>query len=106
MTMRKLLPVFAVLALQAHGAWAADASITIDNFTFSPPTLVTQAGTKVVWTNRDDIPHLVADADHPTEMKSPPLDTGDTFAVTFSKPGTYHYFCVLHPMMRGTIVVR
>jgi plastocyanin len=40
-------------------ARAADAEVTIDNFTFSPQTLTIKAGTKVTWMNRDDIPHAV-----------------------------------------------
>jgi len=40
-------------------ARAADAEVTIDNFTFSPQTLTIKAGTKVAWMNRDDIPHTV-----------------------------------------------
>ena len=39
-------------------------------------------------------------------MKSPPLDTGDSFAFTFTRPGTYRYFCSLHPHMEGSVTVR
>ena len=87
-------------------ALAADAQATIDNFTFSPPVLTVAPGTKVTWTNRDDIPHTVTDADHPKDIKSPPLDTGDSYSRTFTTPGTYRYFCSLHPHMQGTVVVQ
>lgn len=95
-----------VLLLAAPPALAEDAVVSIDNFTFSPPELTVAAGTRITWTNNDDIPHLVVDADNPKEAKSPPLDTGDSFSRVFDKPGTYHYFCALHPHMQGTIVVQ
>ena len=83
-----------------------EAAISVDKFTFSPPLLTVAAGTRVVWTNRDDIPHTVVGADDPRTLRSPPLDTDDSFAFTFAAPGTYRYFCSLHPHMQGTVVVR
>ena len=83
-----------------------EAQVMVDNFTFLPAEITVAAGTRVTWTNRDDIPHTVTDRDGPRVMRSPPLDTGDTYAVTFERPGTYHYFCALHPHMQGTVVVQ
>jgi len=100
----------AVVLLSAGGFLrtvnAQEAAISIDNFTFKPAEITVWAGTRVTWTNRDDIPHLVVDAKDPGAMKSPPLDTGDKFAFLFAKPGTYPYFCALHPHMQGTVVVK
>jgi plastocyanin len=94
--------------LLAGPAWwaarAADPTVTIDNFTFNPATITVPVGTKLVWVNRDDIPHLVVGRDEKA-IKSPPLDTGDSYAFTFARPGTYAYFCGIHPMMQGTVVV-
>ena len=87
-------------------AWATDATVNIDNFTFTPAELVVSAGTRVIWNNRDDIPHVVVAADAAQLIKSPPLDTDDSFAFTFTKPGTYRYFCSLHPHMQGSVIVR
>jgi len=85
-------------------AWAAmDASVKIDNFTFGPEKLTIKAGTTVTWTNEDDIPHTVASATK--AFKSKALDTDDSYSFTFTAPGTYEYFCSLHPHMTGTIVV-
>lgn len=81
------------------------ASVNIDNFSFSPEQIVVARGTKVTWANRDDIPHTVTDAATQRAFKSPPLDTGDAFSYVFAQPGTYHYFCSLHPHMQGTVVV-
>lgn len=84
----------------------ADTQVTIDNFTFAPAEITVSPGTRVVWTNRDDIPHTVTGADDPRAMRSQPLDTGESFGVTFMRPGIYRYFCSLHPHMQGTVVVR
>lgn len=82
---------------------AAAAEVKIDNFTFTPATLKVAVGTVVTWTNRDDIPHNVVSDDK--SIKSKALDTDEKFTYTFAKPGSYPYFCSLHPKMKGTIVV-
>jgi plastocyanin len=81
-------------------------SVDINNFDFSPMMLTIKPGTKVTWTNHDDVPHTVVSADDPAQFKSPPLDTDDAFSFVFTKPGTYKYFCSVHPTMVGTIVVK
>ena len=93
-------------AVAAEAVVAGEAAVSVDNFTFSPAVITVPAGTRVVWTNRDDIPHTVVGADDPRALRSPPLDTDDRFAFTFAAPGTYRYFCSLHPHMQGTVVVR
>lgn len=83
---------------------AAGAEVKIDNFSFTPATLTVAVGTEVTWTNRDDIPHNVVTDDK--TVKSKALDTNEKFAYTFTKPGTYSYFCSIHPHMKGTVVVQ
>jgi amicyanin len=83
---------------------AAPAEVKIDNFNFTPATLTVPVGTAVTWTNRDDIPHNVVSDDK--SIKSKTLDTDEKFTFTFSKPGTYTYFCSIHPKMKGTVVVQ
>lgn len=78
--------------------------IGIDNFQFAPATLTVKAGTKVVWVNNDDVPHLIVNVEN-RFRQSPVLDTDQRFATTLSKTGTYKYFCSLHPMMQGQIIV-
>jgi plastocyanin len=96
-----------VLATAATASVAVpDATVTVDNFTFGPNALTVPAGTRVVWTNQDDIPHKVVEDADVRRFKSPALDTGDSFSFVFAQPGTYHYFCSLHPRMQGTVVVR
>ena len=96
-----------VLDAAASSALAADAArVTIDNFAFVPAQIVVASGSRVTWLNHDDIPHTVTSRDEPRVLRSAPLDTDDSYAVTFEQPGTYHYFCAMHPHMQGTVVVR
>ena len=79
-------------------------AVPIHNFTFTPQTMTVKAGTTVTWTNKDDIPHGLA-ATNNVFKRSQALDTDDSFSFTFTTPGTYQYFCYIHPHMTGTIVV-
>jgi len=83
---------------------AAAADVKIDNFSFAPATLTIAAGTTVTWTNKDDIPHTVVSDDK--IFKSKVLDTDDKFSYTFTKSGTFPYFCSVHPKMTGKVVVQ
>lgn len=94
--------VAAFLFLAATPALAEDVAVKIGNFTFGPQELKVKAGTTVTWTNEDDIPHTVVS---PNNFRSKVLDTDGTYTFTFTTPGTYKYFCSLHPHMTGTIVV-
>lgn len=80
--------------------------IAIDNFTFEPPTLTVPAGTKVTWVNHDDVPHTVTSTTRPKRFDSKALDTDATFSHEFTAPGTYEYFCAVHPKMTGKIIVK
>ncbi len=84
----------------------ATAEVKIDNFSFGPATLTVPVGTSVTWTNRDDIPHTVVSTDG--VFKSKVLDTDEkfSFTFTFSKAGTYPYFCSIHPKMTGKVIVQ
>lgn len=83
---------------------AGSAEIKIDNFSFGPAVTKISAGTTVTWINRDDIPHTVASTEK--AFKSKVMDTDEKFSFTFSQPGTYPYFCSIHPKMTGTIEVQ
>ena len=103
-----LLALASVLVLQptrAKGEPAASPlEVQVDNFTFGPATLTVPVNSTVTWVNKDDLPHTVASNDG--VFKSKALDTDDKYSYTFSKPGTYAYFCSIHPKMVGTIVVK
>jgi plastocyanin len=82
----------------------AETAIKIDNFTFSPNALTLPVGSTIRWTNKDDIPHNVVSEDK--SFKSKVMDTDEQFSYTFTKPGTYTYFCSIHPKMTGKIIVQ
>ena len=95
-------------ALAAHAAVVTAATpnqIEIHNFMFMPKTLTVPVGAKVTWINRDEEPHTVVSANGQF-APSKALDSNDRYETRFSKPGTYVYFCTVHPFMTGTIIVK
>jgi len=81
----------------------ASNEVTIDNFSFTPQTVTIPTGTTVKWTNKDDVPHTVVETNQ--KFKSKALDTDETFSFTFTDPGTYEYFCSVHPKMVAKVIV-
>jgi plastocyanin len=79
--------------------------IGIDNFSFAPAVLTVKAGTQVTWVNGDDVPHQIVSVQRRFQP-SPVLDTNQRYAVRLTTPGSYDYFCSLHPKMTGKIVVQ
>jgi plastocyanin len=106
------VPVIAMLLLfagspsvrAADQPTAANAEVKIDNFSFGPQTITIPVGATVTWTNRDDIPHTVVSTDG--VFKSKVRDTDEKFSYTFTKAGTYPYFCSVHPKMTGKVLVQ
>jgi len=82
----------------------ASVAVKIDNFVFAPQAITVPVGTTVTWTNSDDIPHTTVSTDG--VFKSKVMDTDEKFSYTFTKAGTYSYFCSVHPKMTGQIVVK
>ena len=85
------------------------ASAAIHVFQFQPGALEVRAGTRVTWTNRDDISHTVTSGapggpDGRFDVRL--TGKGASGGATFSDPGVYPYFCTRHPSMRGEVVVR
>src|SRR5437762_6716049 len=78
--------------------------IEIKDFAFNPQTLKVKSGEKIAWVNRDVEPHTVVSVEKQFK-KSSALDTDQEFTITAGAPGTYTYFCSVHPKMTGTIVV-
>ena len=85
---------------------SAEQKVTIDNFAFDPQVLTISPGTKVTWLNRDDVPHTATSSDSPPKFNSKAIDTDEKFSYVFTQPGTYPYFCAVHPKMTGKIVVK
>jgi amicyanin len=84
-------------------AGAGPHHVVADNFSFAPATTAVPAGSTITWTNRDDVPHNIVSTEQ--KFKSPVLDTDQTFSHTFDAPGTYQYYCSIHPKMTGEVVV-
>ncbi|RZJ06749.1 MAG: hypothetical protein EOP39_18295 [Rubrivivax sp.] len=70
---------------------------------FKPAALTVKRGDRVVWVNRDVVPHN-ATADK--AFASPAIAPGASWATTVSKPGQHAYVCTLHPMMKATLAVK
>jgi len=112
---RRLIEAGAVLVLTlgaaapVHPQGGAGASAAIRVFQFQPGALVVRAGTRVTWTNEDDITHTVTSG--LPESPDGRLDLhltgkGTSGSASFSEPGAYPYFCTRHPSMRGEVLVR
>jgi plastocyanin len=92
------------LVARVTGAHAAgDPGVTIADFHFSPGTTTVHAGDTITWTNNGP-------SSHTATAKNGAFDTGilkkgQSASHTFTQPGTYTYFCQIHPFMHGTIVV-
>ena len=98
------LAIFPPARGKAEENKAQATEVKVDNFTFSPNTLTVPLNSSVTWVNRDDIPHVIASNDG--LFKSKALDTDQKFSYTFTKAGTYPYYCSVHPTMMGKIVVK
>ena len=101
--MALMLTVVPMMEQPAVAGQPTAVEIKIDNFSFTPPTITVKMGTEITWTNKDDIPHNVVAEDK--SFKSKVLDTDEKFTMTASKPGTYVYYCSIHPKMTGKLVV-
>jgi plastocyanin len=82
---------------------AGGQQVVVDNFSFAPAMTAVPAGSTITWTNRDDVPHNIVSTEQ--KFKSPVLDTDERFSHTFEAPGTYKYYCSIHPKMTGQVVV-
>ena len=72
------------------------------SYRFDPKVIEVDAGSTVTWTNDDNFTHTVK-VDGQEDHK---VDRGDSVAIAFAKPGTYHYVCTLHSQdMSGEVVV-
>ena len=119
---RALLPIVVVLAMLAAGCGsgngsAADTSsstvtatggiahVVMKALAFNPGTVEAKVGQTVAWANEDSSPHNVTYVSGPLFKSSGTLKPGARFSITLTQPGTIHYFCTIHPWMKGTIVV-
>jgi len=100
---------FSVLAIagemkDASSSGAKENKIEIKDFAFNPQNITVKSGEKITWINRDEEPHTVVSVGKQFK-KSSALDTDQTYTIVAGAPGTYSYFCSVHPKMTGMIVV-
>jgi len=96
--------VTVTLALTLALGDAATPRVQIHQFKFLPAQLTVPAGATVTWTNGDEETHTVTATDR--TYTSTGLEHAETFTHRYTQPGTYTYFCALHPHMTATVVVR
>ncbi len=85
-------------------AGAGSQAVKIVNYAFSPPSITVAKGTTVEFTNSDSTPHT-ATSKQSGAFDSGPIKPGKSAELTFDQPGTYAYYCVFHPFMKGTVTV-
>lgn len=89
-------------------AAASGSAVSVKTFKFDPTPLKVVSGTKVTWTNNDEILHTItsgAPAQADGKFDGQLSGQGTSFSFTFATPGTYSYFCDRHNGMRGEVVV-
>jgi plastocyanin len=111
MVRRMRIAVAVAGAALVAAAWGGAAAgppagprVEISHHKYSPVTLTVAAGTTVTWTNHDDDVHTVVSTDQ--AFRSPGLETDEAYSYTFARPGTYSYFCTLHPLMVAKVIVK
>ena len=79
-------------------------SVSIAGMTYQQASVTVSVGTTVEWSNKDTVAHTVTATDKSfASAKMPP---GTSYSHTFTKPGTYAYYCTLHPSMKGVVIVQ
>ena len=84
---------------------AATKEVMIENYKYTPASLTVAVGDTVKWTNMDTAPHTVTVTSGPVKFNSGNLAKGESFSYTFTKPGTYAYYCAVHPDMTASVTV-
>lgn len=85
---------------------AAHYSVQMADYAFAPASITIDEGDTITWTNQDTAPHTVTTTSGPQSLNSPYLSKGQSWSYTFSAPGTYEYYCTVHPDMRARVIVR
>ena len=73
-----------------------------DQGSLAPGNFTVKVGSTITWFNADASVHTVTSTG---AFDSGNLASGATYSHTFAQAGTYQYYCVIHPNMKGTIVV-
>ena len=108
--MKRRLLLLAALSLVATMILAAPAAaqgqnvtVYIRDFYFEPAQLQVEPGTTVTWVNEGAAPHTVTANNGAYDSGT--LQPGQSFSWTFNNPGTYGYYCAIHPSMTAAVTV-
>jgi plastocyanin len=99
------LLLFLNVGVATRPAAAATQQVMMQNYAYSPATLTVRVGDTVTWMQHDDAPHDVVTTSAPVAFRSPRLSAGQSWSYTFRQPGTYTYYCSVHPDMRASVTV-
>jgi plastocyanin len=92
-----------VRAATAPALLPAVLTVHIKDFKYNPTPAKIHVGDRVTFVNDDDEPHTVTATDKSYDSEG--LDTNNTWQHVYTKPGTYKYFCELHPYMKAVVIV-
>lgn len=95
-------------AAQSGPAKAVD-HVQIADFAYVPPAITVPAGTTITFTNKDSAPHTATSGTSPTpdgRFDTGTLKKGESKTVKVTKPGTFAYYCAIHPFMKATVTVK
>ena len=84
-------------------AYAATHTVKIDGMKYEPATLTVKRGDRIVWQNKDVVPHT---ATAKGAFDSGSIATGKSWSRKLSKPGSFDYICTFHPGMTAQVVVQ
>jgi plastocyanin len=79
--------------------------VTIQDYLYDPARITVPEGTTITFANRDSTPHT-ATSKEPGRFDSGSIDTGKSGEVVLDETGTFAYYCLFHPFMKGAIVVK
>jgi plastocyanin len=102
--LRATLTLLVVAATGAASAQAATHTITIVGMTFDPATVRLAPGDRVVWLNRDLVPHTASAVDG--SFESGRIDPGQQWSLVFAAASAIDYVCAYHPAMQGRLEVQ
>ncbi|WP_410611509.1 cupredoxin family copper-binding protein [Amycolatopsis sp. lyj-109] len=89
----------------ASPAAAATQQVMMQGYAYSPAASTVRVGDTVTWMQHDEAPHDVVTTSAPVAFRSPQLSAGQSWSYTFRQPGTYQYYCSVHPDMRASVTV-
>lgn len=82
---------------------SGEATVTIDSYSYNPQSITVKTGTEVIWENEQSVTHTVTSEED--VFDSGDIGQGESYSYTFEEPGTYDYYCTIHPSMEGEVVV-